>query len=60
LAPFIICHMMWDARIVLAHQSHAAANLVGLLFFVAALTVSLRWRRLPTPPDEMASTQGAH
>jgi membrane protease YdiL (CAAX protease family) len=60
LAPFIICHMMWDARIVLAHQSHAAANLVGLLFFVAALTAYLRWRRLPTPPDEMASTQGAH
>jgi hypothetical protein len=44
LAPFIICHVVWDARITIAHQSVGSANLIMAAFIIAAIGFYLRWR----------------
>jgi hypothetical protein len=44
LAPFIICHVVWDARITIAHQSVGSANLIMAVFIIAAIVFYLRWR----------------
>ena len=49
LAPFIICHIMWDARIFIARESTAWANAAMLLFLATAVCMCIRWRKWRAP-----------